>query len=87
MSNIPAQIELFPAQPNEELFPYWREQLKAWPCEIMLNRHARGCTGWSMATQGFCFAEFLFMAGQMTKAEFRRWFRLHRRVLHWNKRP
>lgn len=83
------QLDLFPqaeiqviTQDRERLrlTDYWRERLRRWPSDVLFWRHHRDTTGWSMATQGFCFARFLFRDGLMSKVEFRRWFSLHRRV-------
>ena len=75
------QLELLPAHPDEHLFPYWRKQLGAWPCDVFTYRNMRDTTGWSMACQGMCFARWLFGAGQMARAEYRQWWRLNRAVL------
>ena len=75
------QLELLPAHPTEHLFPYWRKQLAAWPCDVFTYRNMRDTTGWSMACQGMCFARWLFEAGQMGRAEYRRWWRLERAVM------
>jgi len=74
------QLELLPAHPHEHLFPYWRSRLSRWPSEVFMWRNRRNTTGWSMACQGFAFARHLFSSGQMSRAEFRRWWRLNRRV-------
>ena len=74
------QLQLLEKHPHEELFPYWREQLKKWPSEVFYYRHARDCTGWSMALQGFLFARLLFGCAQMSKSEFRRWWKFNRRI-------
>lgn len=79
------QLELFERDPMEHLFPYWRKQLRGWVEDVRIYRHYRYTTGWSMACQGFMFAGFLFRHGQITKSEFRRWFRLNRRVKRWDK--
>jgi hypothetical protein len=75
------QLELLPAHPDEHLFPYWRKQLAAWPCDVFQFRNMRDTTGWSMATQKMCFARWLFRAGQMSRAEFRRCWRFKRAVM------
>ena len=74
------QLELLPAHPDEHLFPYWRKQLAEWPCNVFQFRNMPETTGWSMATQKMCFARWLFGAGEMSRAEFRRWARFNRRV-------
>lgn len=78
------QLELFPRDPCEHLFPYWKKQLMKWPREVMQFRHYTQCTGWSMCCQSFMFARNLFRHGQINKAEFRRWFRFRRRVWRWD---
>lgn len=75
------QLELLPAHPDEHLFPYWRRRLADWPRQVFLYRNMPETSGWSMATQMMCFARFLFEAGQMTRAEFRRWWRFGRAVM------
>jgi hypothetical protein len=75
------QLELLPAHRHEHLFPYWRKRLAAWPCGVFTYRNMRDTTGWSMACQGMCFARWLFGAGQMSRAEYRRWWRLGRAVI------
>jgi hypothetical protein len=70
----------------EHLFPYWRERLAEWPCEVRYWRHDRNTTGWSMASQGFSFARFLFGEGEMTRQEFRRWFKFNCRVRRWSRK-
>ena len=81
------QLTLFADNPSEKLFPYWWESLKRWPAEVFMFRHSRDCTGWSMATQDFSFARWLFMNGQMDRSEFRRYWRLNRRVQRWERKP
>jgi hypothetical protein len=78
------QGELFKRSQYEELYPYWREQLKQWIIDAWHYRHARHTTGWSMATQGFMFARRLYAEGQISKDQFRRFFRFHRRIRHWD---
>jgi hypothetical protein len=78
---VSAQLELFASHPDERLFPYWRKRLAAWPCDVFTYRNMRDTTGWSMARQGMCFARWLFKAGQMSRSELRRWWRLERAVL------
>jgi hypothetical protein len=78
---VSAQLELFASHPDERLFPYWRKRLAAWPCDVFQYRNMRDTTGWSMACQGMCFARCLFRAGQMSRSEFRRWWRLERAVM------
>lgn len=75
-----AQLELIATHPHEKLWPYWRERLQEWPGEVWRWRHSRGTTGWSMATQGYGFAQFLFRDGQISKQELRRWWRFDRRI-------
>ena len=79
------QPELFARDPSEGLYPYWRESLRVWLDDVRFYRHIRDTTGWSMATQGLLFAECLMRHGQMTRAEFRRWWRFERRVKRWDK--
>jgi len=74
------QLELFAKDGSEHLFPYWRDSLRQWVNEVRFYRGAWNSTGWSMATQGYSFAQLLFRHGQMTRKELRRWFRFHRRV-------
>jgi len=76
------QLELF--KPAPPLSPWWREQLKGWLEDAWRYRHNRHTTGWSMATQGMLYARLLYKTGQMEKAEFRRWFKFHRRILRWD---
>jgi hypothetical protein len=83
MKNKNDQLDLIPRPEFEELFPYWREQLKTWIKDAWYYRHAPFTTGWSMACSGITFAEHLFRCGQMTKTEFRRWFKFHRRIQRW----
>jgi len=80
------QAELFAKDPHEALFPYWKDSLGSWLRDVWLYRHDRNTTGWSMATQGLLFARLLFGSGQLTRAEFRRWWRLDRRVQRWTVR-
>lgn len=75
------QLELLPAHPDEHLFSYWRRRLADWPRQVFVYRNMPETSGWSMATQMMCFARWLFCAGQMSRAEFRRWCRFNRRVL------
>ena len=75
-----AQLELFVRDRNEHLFPYWREPFREWVRDAFHYRHHRDSTGWSEATQGYMFAQLLYRAGQMTKAELRRWWRFDRRL-------
>lgn len=79
------QLELFKRDPMESLFPYWRERLRHWLEDVWMYRHNHNTTGWSMACQGLLFPEMLFRHGQITKTEFRRWWRLQRRVRRWDK--
>lgn len=78
------QLELFPRDAYENLFPYWRASLRQWLKDVWMFRHNRNTTGWSMARQGFQFARCLLIHGQISKAEFRRWQRLERRVKRWD---
>ena len=78
------QLELFVRDSEEGLFPYWRESLRGWLEDVWMFRHNRNTTGWSMARQGLLFARCLLSHGQMTRAEFRRWWRLERRVKRWD---
>jgi hypothetical protein len=80
------QLELFKVDPYAHLFPYWKERLASWPRDVFEYRHYRNTTGWSMATGGFCFARLLFGRGQLTRDEFRRFFRLDRRVRRWDRK-
>ena len=80
------QGELFQKSPCDHLYPYWRKSLKGWIKDVWDYRHYRDCTGWSMACQGFLFARFLFMNGQLSKIQFKRFFRLKRRVDRWEKK-
>lgn len=81
------QLELFQRAPCEHLFPYWKGRLDRWPSEVFEWRHYRDTTGWSMATGEFSFARFLFRHGQLTRQQFRRFFRFARRVKRWDRRP
>ena len=84
MSATTNQLELFARDPDEALFPYWRESLHRWLNDVWVYRHYPNTTGWSMARQGLLFARCLLRHGQMTRAEFRRWWRLDRRVQRWD---
>ena len=84
--SIPEQLDLFAADPDEHLFPYWRGCLKQWILDAWTYRHKRYATGWSMARQGMMFSRLLLMHGQMSKVEFRRWVRFKRRIRRWDKR-
>jgi len=79
-----AQLDLF--APEHPAANYWRRQLKAWPREVMAYRHHPNTTGWSCAFSGFNYARWLFQSGLMTRPQFRRWWRLHRRVRRLDKR-
>jgi hypothetical protein len=79
-----AQLELFQRDPSEHLFPYWRKRLLAWPREVLIYRHYRNTTGWSMACQDFMFAGLLLRHGQLSRPEYRRWWRFERRVKRWD---
>lgn len=70
---------------HPELHQYWRSQLKDWIHDVRYYRHARNTTGWSWATGGYDFARWLFRDGAMSRAELRRYFRLHRRVMRWDR--
>lgn len=74
------QLVLLARHPDEHLFPYWRARLAAWPGDVFTYRNQRDASGWSMATQGLSFARWLFCAGQMRRAEFRRWVRFNRTI-------
>lgn len=78
------QMELFKVDCRMRHFRYWKDQLRKWPREVFEWRHHRNTTGWSMATGGFSFAEFLVDAGEMNVAEFKRWQRFARRVARWD---
>ena len=78
------QLSLGLADPNEGIFPYWRERLNNWVRDAFRCRHCRTCTGWSMATQDFMFARLLFRAGQLTRAEYRRYWRFNLRIQRWD---
>ena len=80
------QGELFPRNQYEHLFPYWKKRLKEWIQDVWMYRHFRGCTGWSMARQGLCFARLLFQEGQITREQFSRFVRLKIRVDRWDKK-
>ena len=81
------QIEFFQKDEKEELFPYWREQLKEWPGEVFSWRHRRNTTGWSMCCHALMFARLLYRHGQMDKKEFKRWWKFDIRVMHWDSFP
>ena len=81
-----SQLDLFERDPCEHLFPYWRESLRGWLEDVWQFRHKPETTGWSMACQGFIFAEFLYQHGQMIKPDFRRYWRFNRRVKRWHDR-
>jgi len=70
---------------HEHLFPYWRKELADWIREVYYWRHHQYTTGWSMATQGFWFARYLFMNGQMSRDTFRRYWKFNQRVQRWDK--
>lgn len=78
------QLELFQSTGWEHLFPYWRERLKNWPAEAWMFRHNRETTGWSVARQGYAFAQWLFSHGQMSREELKRWWRFSRRLDAWD---
>jgi len=78
------QGELFVRNPDEHLFPYWRKQLNSWVKQVWTYRHYRHTTGWSMATQGFMFASMLFKSAQISKEDFRRWWKFNRRVRRYD---
>ena len=78
------QLELFARDPMEHLFPYWRDRLQEWVRDIWRYRHQRDTTGWSMARQGYIFAQCLFMHEQMARPELRRWWRLDKRVRRYH---
>lgn len=81
------QLELFTTlDERKPLLDYWRECLKAWPAKVREYRHYRNTTGWSMATGGFSFARRLFRAGKITRKDFKRWWKFHRRVRRWNEK-
>lgn len=81
------QLELFVADPDEGLFPYWRDELREWVDTTWHFRHHRNCTGWSSAEQGYEVAYDLFRHGQMTRSEFRRWYRFNARIRRWSGLP
>jgi hypothetical protein len=83
------QLELFTEDFRERptLVAYWRKQLTAWPRRVFDNRHYRDTTGWSMATGGFVFARLLFGEDRLTRAEYKRFRRFHRRVSRWDRNP
>lgn len=80
MKKTTAQPDLFTLDPNTRLFPYWRRSMLAWPREAFIYRHHHNTTGWSMATQGLMFPRMLFWHGQITRAEYRRWWSFNRRL-------
>lgn len=80
------QLDLFAAADDAELVPYWREQLRGLPAEVFAWRHHLNTTGWSVARSGWLFALWLYSAGQMTRAELRRWWRFGRRCDRWETR-
>lgn len=85
MSQI--QPDLFGHQPEQhQQHIYWREMLSIWLEDIWSYRHDKYTTGWSMATQGFCYARWLYRDAAMPRAEFRRWWRLNRRVMLWERK-
>ena len=77
------QMSLGITSPYEHLYSYWRERLKDWVSEVYRFRHARYTTGWSMATQGFFFAEMLHKEGQLSTNDFERYARLDKRIQRW----
>jgi hypothetical protein len=92
MRSTPEQPELFAIDPDTTLFPYWRRSMLHWPKEAFMFRHYHNTTGWSMARQGLMFPRMLFRHGQITRAEYRRWWRFDRRIkridtAHRNRKP
>jgi len=77
------QLELFPKDPMEHLFPYWRDSLRQGMRDALLFRHHADTSGWSMARQSWFFATCLFRHGQITRSEYRRWWRFGRRMHRW----
>lgn len=80
------QLELLQKNCYEHLFRRWREDLMEWPQEVWVSRHNRETSGWSMATQTYCHARWLFREGQMGRAELKRWWKFNRRVQMWDKK-
>ena len=79
------QLELFKRDEKEYLFPYWRESLRRWVCDVYQWRGYPYTTGWSMACQGYMFARLLYSHGQLSRSELRRYFRFDRRVQRWDR--
>ncbi len=75
-----SQTHLFTYFGHMNLVAYWRISMKAWVREIWSVRHQLDSAGWRKARQGFWFARALFRSGNMTKAEFRRWWRFAYRL-------
>lgn len=75
-----SQLTLALGIEHAELFPYWRESLKSWVADALYYRHARNSTGWSMVLQGFLFARLLARNGQLSRVDFRRYWRFNRRI-------
>jgi hypothetical protein len=80
MRSTPEQPDLFAIDPSTPLFPYWRRSMRAWPREAFIFRHNHNTTGWSMARQGLMFPRMLLWHGQITRAEYLRWWRFDRRL-------
>lgn len=53
--------------------------------DAYLSRHNVNTTGWSYAIHGKLFASLLFIDGQISKAEYRRWWRFFRRLRRWER--
>lgn len=79
--SVAAQLTLDIAHdPHEHLWPYWQERLREWVRDALYYRHSRGCTGWSTVTSGFMFARLLFRSGQLSRQQFRRYWKFNRRI-------
>lgn len=79
------QLSLGLTSRHADLHPYWRAQLKQWVHNALYYRHARGTTGWSMATDGYDFARWLFRDGQLSRGELKRYFRFNLRIQRMEK--
>jgi hypothetical protein len=84
---ISEQYELFEpgafSRTEKRLVDYWRKSLEDWPRQVFQFRHYLGCTGWSMATQGLCFAEWLHAEGWLSDSELGRYQAFDKRIQAW----
>jgi len=89
-----AQIEMpFIDQRSKEeikeelrLIKYWQSSLNDRIHLAFEFRHNTETTGWSMATQGFSFALFLWSKGRMPRSTLRRYFRFFKHLEHWEQK-